>query len=167
MAATTRVTLQPVNFNGTALAATASAFGAYSVAGADAAGTGTGWATAWPGTMSGVQFVNNGSMILVWWTGATTTPAYHLIGQKAGGQVEPFATYTTTIPATGVGWLGPWSIQQFTQTDGAQFATGNGGAAPGGQINATAPSGVGYCCIDFNVTTTLAVRLYQLIPAIP
>ena len=167
MAATTRVTMQPVNFNGSALAATAATFGAYSVAGVDAAGTGTGWATAWPGTMSGVQFVNTGSMILVWWTGATTTPAYHLIGQKAGGQVEPFGTYTTTIPATGVGWLGPWSVQQYTQTDGAQFATGNGGAAPGGQINASTPSGVGYCCIDFNVTTTLAVRLYQLIPAIP
>jgi hypothetical protein len=167
MAATTRVTMQPVSLNAAAFPATASTFGAYSVAGVDAAGTGTGWATAWPGTQSGVQFQNNGTLILVWWTGATTTPAYHLIGQKAGGQVQPFGTYTTTIPATGVGWLGPWSVQQFTQQDGAQFATGNGGAAPGGQINATTPSGVGYCCIDFNVTTTLAVRLYQLTPQIP
>lgn len=167
MAPTSRVTMSPVNFNATAIAATASVFGAYSVAGVDAAGTGTGWATAWPGTQAGVQFINNGNMILVCWTGATPTPAYALIGQKAGGQVQPFATNTTTVAASGVGWLGPWSVQQFAQTDGAQFSTGNGGAAPGGQINASNPSGVGYCCIDFNVTTTLAVRLYQLIPAIP
>lgn len=167
MAPTSRVTMQPVNFNATATPATASVFGAYSTPGVDAAGAGNAFGTAWPGAQAGVQFVNNGSLILVWWTGATTTPAYHLIGQKAGGLVQPFATITTTIPASGVGWLGPWSPQQFTQTDGAQFSTGNGGAAPGGLISASVPSGVGYTCIDFNVTTTLAVRLYQLIPALP
>jgi hypothetical protein len=170
MAPTSRVTMQPVNFNAGALGtAMATIPGAYSTPGVDAAGTGgTSFATAWPGTSAGVQFQNSGSMILMVWSGTTAgVIAYNLIGQKAGGQVEPYTTYSSTVAASSVGWLGPWSVGQFTQQDGAQFATGNGGAAPGGQINASTPSGVGMTCIDFNTTTTLAVRLYQLIPAIP
>jgi hypothetical protein len=140
--------------------------------GIDAAGSGTAFATTWAsGPFNGVEFVNNGSMFLVVLNATASVHAYHLIGQKAGGQVQPYTTYTTNVPnATGVpGWLGPWSVQQFAQSDGAQFAAGSGtgGAAPGGLISASSPSGVGYCCIDFDVTTTLAVRLYQLIPALP
>jgi hypothetical protein len=167
----TRCPISPVNLNSSALAAAMATFPISTpTVGIDAAGTGgTAFATAWSTTYAGVQFVNNGSMFLYVYCGATTTSAYHLIGQKAGGQVQPYTTYTTTIGASSAGWLGPWSVQQYTQTDGAQFASGSGdgGASPGGLISAATPSGVGYTCIDFLNTTTLSVRLYQLIPAIP
>lgn len=163
----TRSVIQPVNLNASALAAAMATFPSAPSAGIDAAGSGTAFATPWAG-FGGVEFINNGNMILWVYNGVTASvSAYHLVGQKAAGQVLPYTTYTTTIGTSVSGWLGPWSVQQFTQTDGAQFATGSGGASPGGAINASTPSGVGYCCIDFNTTTTLAVRLYQLIPATP
>jgi hypothetical protein len=160
----TRCTISPVTMNAAALAATMATFPVTTpTVGIDAAGTGgTAFATPWSTTYAGVQFINNGSMWLYVYNGASASVAYHLIGQKAGGQPEPFATISTTIPASGPGWLGPWSIQQYTQTDGSQFT-----GAPGGLISASTPSGVGYTCIDFTVLTTLSVRLYQLIPAIP
>lgn len=167
----TRCPIAAVSLNASALAATMATFPVTTpTVGIDAAGTGgTAFATAWSTTYAGVQFVNNGYMFLYVYNGATASAAYHLIGQKAGGQVQLYTTYTTTIPASGPGWLGPWPIQQYTQTDGAQFASGSGdgGASPGGLISAATPSGVGYTCIDFLNTTTLSVRLYQLIPAIP
>lgn len=167
MTATARCLIQPVSLNASALAATISQFPT-SGTGIDAAGTGTGFATAFSTTYNGVEFINNGFMFLLVLNATASCHAYHLIGQKAGGQVQPYTTYTTALQSTGgPGWLGPWSSQQFTQQDGAQFATGNGGAAPGGLISASSPSGVGYVCIDFDTTTTLAVRLYQLTPVTP
>lgn len=163
--AANRCQILPYNFNAAAFPSAASTFGAYSAAGIDAGGTGTGFATTWAsgGPYSGVEFINNGNMILLWWCGTTGGTAYHLIGQKGGGgQVIPYTQLATTYAATSVGWLGPWSVQGFTQQDGSQFS-----AAPGGQVNASTPSGVGMVCIDFSLTTYLQVRLMQLVPAIP
>jgi hypothetical protein len=165
-----RCPIQPVTLNAQALAATMSTFPiAGATVGIDAAGTGgTAFATTWgTGPYAGVEFVNNGSMFLYVYNGATASVAYHLIGQKAAGQAELYSTLSTTIPATSGGWIGPWSVQQFTQTDASQFLTLPGGVSPGGQIGLSTPSGVGYTCIDFLPTTTLSVRLYQLVPAIP
>ena len=164
----TRCTILPVSINAGALASTMNAFPT-SGTGIDAAGTGTGFATTFAsGPYSGVQFTNNGFMFLVVLNATASVNAYHLIGQKAGNQVQPYTTYTTSVPnASGVpGWLGPWSVQQFQQQDASQFNGGNGGTSPGGVIGQTAVTG-DMVCIDFNTTTTLAVRLYQLVPALP
>lgn len=169
-----RATMVPVNLNASALSTNGGIFPTAPSGGIDAAGAGgstfgTTWAS---GPYGGVQFINNGNMFLWYYNpAAEAITGYALVGQKAGNQVQPYTTYSYTIPATAqYGWLGPWSVQQFTQTDGAQFATGigNGGSAPGGEINASTPSGVGYTCVDFTGTlTNFALRLYQLIPAIP
>jgi hypothetical protein len=152
-----RVTITPVTLSnlssGTILAGSA--------VGCDATGTGTGFAS-WAslGSPLGVQFQNNGTQFLVVTNGATVTAADILIGRKAGAGVLPaFGTETVAIAASPALplWLGPWSVQDFTQQDSTQY-----GSAPGGAIGA---SGVGMTCVDFTNTTTLTVRLYQLIPA--
>ena len=153
--ATSRVTMTPVSINQFALSTPPSAIGAVAPGtGIDAAGAnGALFATAWPGAAAGSQFL--------WgYNGATACSAYVLIGQKAGGQVEPYTTYTIVLPTTGYFWIGPVSPSQYTQQDASQFVsgTGNGGIAPGGQILTT---GVGFTCIDFSATGTVAVRLYQ------
>jgi hypothetical protein len=126
--------------------------------GIDAAGTNTAFGTVWPGALAGVNYLNNGTQWLWGYNGATACTAYILIGQKAGGLVEPYTAYSITLPTSGYFFLGPFSPQQFNQQDASQFAGGAGGVAPGGQI---LQSGVGYTCIDFSATTTVAVRLYQ------
>ncbi len=136
-------------------------------AGCDTAGSNTAF-TAWaslPAPSSlGVQYVNNGSQFLWYYNGATATTAYVLIGAKSGGLVQVYTQYTIVLGTSAYGFLGPFSPAQFSQQDSSQFAGGAGGTAPGGAVGA---SGVGFTCIDFLNTTTLAVRLYQMIPQVP
>jgi hypothetical protein len=154
-----RVTLSPVVIN----SLSSGSILAGSAVGCDATGTGTGFAT-WAslGSPGGVQYVNSGYQFLVVSNGATATAADILVGRKAGGGLEPaYSAEQVTIPASTTLplWLGPYSVQDFTQADSSQYS-----GAPGGAIGV---SGVGMTCIDFTNTTTLTVRLYQLIPALP
>jgi len=156
--ATSRITMTPVSQNTYAFAGN-QAIGAVAPAtGVDGVGSNTAFATAWPGALAGVSYLNNGSQWLWGYNGATPCSAYILIGQKAAGLVEPYTAYTIALPTSGYFFLGPFSPQQYNQTDNSQFAGGAGGTAPGGVIGAS----VGYTCVDFSATTTVAVRLYQL-----
>ena len=158
-----RQTMTPVSMNQFALTGGGTQpIGAVApTAGCDAAGSNTAF-TAWgslsPTSPFGIQYVNNGSQWLWYYNGATPTSAYILIGQKAGGLVEPYTQYTVVLGATSYGFLGPFSPAQFNQQDSSQFLSGAGGVSPGGAILA---AGLGMTCIDFLNTTTLAVRLYQ------
>lgn len=131
--------------------------------GLDAAGTGgTAFAASWGTPLSsggGVQFQNNGLTWLWYYNGSTACTASSLIGQKVQGDVFPYTQDQATLVTSGSGWLGPWSPQKYNQTDSSQFS-----GAPGGVIGT---SGVGLTCVDFSNTTSLSVRLMQLIPAIP
>jgi hypothetical protein len=170
MPATSRVLMSPVSINAAALSGAASSFGAVAPsAGIDAAAAGgTTFGTAWPGILAGVNYVGNGSQFLWGYNGANACTAYVLIGQKAGGQVQPYTTYAITLPTSGYFIIPPLSPLQYTQQDASQFVTGvgNGGIAPGGQI---LTSGVGTICVDFSATTTstVALRLYQLTTVTP
>jgi hypothetical protein len=155
-----RQTIQPVSLN--ALALSGGTFPSAPSAGIDAAGTGgSSFATAWAG-INGVQFTNNGHIWLWYYNGADACTAYALVGQKAAGQVLPYATYSYTLNTSGYGWLGPWDAAQFNQEDSTQFAGGSGGSSPGGVIGTAA---IGMMCVDFSVTTTLAIRAYQMLDA--
>lgn len=158
-----RVTISPYTINAQAL----SGLGIFQGTGpgCDATATGTAFAT-WSslGSPLGVQYVNNGTQFLLVTNGATATAANVLVGRKGGGGFLPAfnqAATTITIPASTTMPIpiGPFSVQDFTQADASQYS-----GAPGGVIGTT---GVGMTCIDFTNTTTLAVRLYQLIPAVP
>jgi hypothetical protein len=158
-----RVTIQPYTVNAQALSGLSIFQG--SGPGCDATATGTAFAT-WSslGSPLGVQFVNNGTQFLMVTNGATATAANVLVGRKGGGGFLPAynqTATTVTIPSSTTMPIpiGPFSVQDFTQQDATQYGT-----APGGAIGTT---GVGYVCVDFTNTTTLAVRLYQLIPALP
>jgi hypothetical protein len=72
--------------------------------------------------------------------------------------VQVYTQYSVTIAGTSYFTIPPLSPAQFNQQDSSQFAGGAGGTAPGGAIGA---GGVGFTCIDFINTTTVAVRLYQ------
>jgi len=155
-----RITIQPVTLGNLSTGNIMQG----SAVGCDATGTGTGFAS-WTslGSPLGVQYLNNGNQFLVVSNGATASAADILVGRKAGGGLLPaFNAETVTIPASTTLpiWLGPYSVQDFTQVD----ATAYTGTAPGGAIGA---NGVGFTCIDFLNTTTLTVRLYQIIPALP
>jgi hypothetical protein len=155
-----RITISPVNLT----SLSTGSFLAGSAVGCDATGTGTAFAS-WSslGSPLGVQYINNGYQFLVVTNGATATAADILVGRKAGGGLLPvFNAETVTIGAslTLPIWLGPYSVQDFTQQDASQYSSG----APGGVIGTT---GTGMTCVDFTNTTTLTVRLYQLIPALP
>jgi hypothetical protein len=153
-----RVTIAPVNLN-----ASATTPGLWLVAGSYGYDTGSpgGTLTAWSG-VNGVQFANTGNMVLAYAVGATLSTAEVLVGRKAGAGLLPANTAVSiTLAATTTGWIGPFSVQDYTQTDGTQYSSSVGGIISG------PPSGVGLTCIDFTSTTTLSVRLYQLIPALP
>ena len=156
-----RTTIVPVSMNQFSLAATPGAFASTPATGIDAAGTNTAFGTAWGGAATGVQFANNGMVWLWVYNGVTACTAYALVGQKSEGQVPLFSTFSYTLPTSGYCWLGPWD-PSFNQQDQNQFAAGSGGASPGGAIGA---AGQGLMCVDFTVTTTVAVRAYQLVPA--
>lgn len=159
--ATSRVSMTPVSMNQFAFSG-AQPIGAVAPAtGVDAAGSNTAFATAWPGTLAGIQYLNNGTQWLWGYNGVTACNAFILIGQKSGGLVQVYTQYTVALPTSGYFFLGPYSPSQFNQQDGSQFAGGAGGAAPGGVIGAGA---IGLTCIDFSATTTVAVRLYQITP---
>lgn len=168
--ATSRVLMTPVVIsNFPAAGSSPGVIGAVAPsAGIDAAGSNTAFATSWPGILAGVNYVSNGTQFLWGYNGANACTAYVLIGQKAGNQVQVYTTYTLTLPTTGYFVIPPLSPAQYTQQDSSQFVagTGNGGAAPGGQILTT---GVGTVCVDFSATTasTVALRLYQLTPVLP
>ena len=154
-----RITISPVNLT----SLSTGSFLAGSAVGCDATGTGTAFAS-WSslGSPLGVQWINNGYSFLVVSNGATATAANILIGRKGGaGTLAAYATESVTIAASTTlpVWLGPYSVQDMTQQDSSQY-----GSAPGGAIGTT---GVGKVCVDFTNTTTLTVRLYQLIPALP
>jgi hypothetical protein len=164
-----RVAMTPVSMNQFAFTGTnAVSIGAVApAAGIDAAGTGgTTFGTAWPGISSGVTYLNNGTQWLWGYNGANACTAYILVGQKAAGQAEIYTAYSAVLPVSGYFYLGPFSPQQFNQTDASQFAGGAGGVSPGGVIGQAA---VGYTCVDFLATTlsTVALRLYQLNPVQP
>jgi hypothetical protein len=155
----TRCTILPVNLNANAAGGV---FPLAPAAGIDAAGAGgAAFGTTWAsGPYQGVQFANNGQMILWIYNGATAGGASEvLIGGKVAGQVFPHTTLQYTITATNYHQLGPWSPQDFNQQDAAAHAASLGGAIGAG--------GVGMTCVDFTTITTIAVRLYQLIPVKP
>jgi hypothetical protein len=155
-----RITISPVNLT----SLSTGSFLAGSAVGCDATGTGTAFAS-WSslGSPLGVQWINNGYSFLVVTNGATATAADILVGRKSGGGLLPVFNAETVIigasPTLPI-WLGPYSVQDFTQQDASQYS----GTAPGGVIGTT---GTGMTCVDFSNTTTLTVRLYQLIPALP
>jgi hypothetical protein len=155
-----RITISPVNLT----SLSTGSFLAGSAVGCDATGTGTAFAS-WSslGSPLGVQWINNGYSFLVVTNGATATAADILVGRKSGGGLLPVFNAETVIigasPTLPI-WLGPYSVQDFTQQDASQYS----GTAPGGVIGTT---GTGMTCVDFTNTTTLTVRLYQLIPALP
>ena len=158
-----RVTIQPYSINAQALAGLGIFQG--SGPGCDATATGTAFAS-WSslGSPLGIQYVNNGTQFLLVTNGATATAANVLVGRKGGGGFLPAysQTATTITIAASVTMpipIGPFSVQDYAQEDSAQYS-----GAPGGAVGTT---GVGKVCIDFTNTTTLAVRLYQLIPALP
>lgn len=161
MATGPRVTLLPVNLNQTPNGNTwlTSASPGYDT------GSPGGSQTAWSTTL-GVRFVNNGQMVLAYACGATLAGATQvLVGNvtNAGGaQVLPATTISYSIAANSSGWLGPWSPQTFNQEQAANVTYT-------GAINTQALTSAEQGCvvIDFTTTTTLAVRLYQLIPQIP
>lgn len=157
-----RVTCTPYNFNQGASGAT---FPVSPSAGVDAAGAGgSTFATAWSGN-SGVQFINNGYMLVYYVCGATPTTAYVLIGEPVGGQVPLYSTISYSITANTSGWLGPWSPQAYNQQSATNYqASFPGGASIGGVIGTAA---VGMTCIDFTATTTLSARVMQLVPVLP
>jgi len=152
-----RTTIVPVNLN--SYLASGGTFPATPSTGIDAVGAGNAFAAAWAGAATGVQFANSGSAWIWYYNGATPCNAYFLVGQSAGGDYVAYTTETVALNTSGYGWLGPWSPQKYNQRDTSQF-----GSAPGGAIGTT---GSGLCCVDFSATGTLAVRLYQTIPAIP
>lgn len=156
-----RLSIVPVSMNQFSLAATPGAFATTPATGVDAAGSNSAFATAWSGAASGLQFQNNGLVWLWIYNGVTACTAYALVGQKAEGQVLPYTTYSYTLPTSGYCWLGPWD-PTFNQQDQNQFNGGSGGASPGGLIGA---GGQGLMCVDFSVTTTVAARAYQIVPA--
>lgn len=151
-----RVTLLPVNLGASAL--TPGVWVASGTAGYDTGSPG-GTITAW-GSTNGIQYVNNGLIIVGYANGASSCVADILIGRKGGAGLLPaFGAQTLTIAASSVGWFGPFSVADYTQTDSSQYS-----GAPAGAVGTT---GVGKVCIDFATTTTLTVRLYQLVPALP
>jgi hypothetical protein len=160
--------VQPVNLNAAGLN-TPGTFPTAPAAGIDAAGTGgTSFATAWTG-VQGIQFYNNGLCFVWFYCGATPAGVVQILqGRKTEGQLPPPATFGGSIAATTYGWLPPLSPQDFNQQDATAF---NGSGGPGGAVaalgGAIGVSGVGFTCIDFTTVTTLAVRVYQLIPVTP
>lgn len=161
MAAGPRVTLLPVNMNSTPNGAL---WPLTSAVGYDTGSPGGSY-TAWGSTL-GVRFVNNGMMVLAFACGATLAgTAQVLVGDalNAGGaQVLPATTISFSIAATSAGWLGPFSPALYNQQQPANVTYS-------GAINTTALGAAEQGCvvIDFTTTTTLAVRLLQLIPQIP
>lgn len=158
-----RVAVLPVNFNA---GSAGSAFPVAPAAGVDAVGAGgSAFATAWPGTISGVMIPNNGQVLLYYICGATAAGVTQvLVGETVGntGQVLPATTYEYTIAANSSGWLGPWSPATFNQQAPASVTYS-------GLINVTAltAGAQGSVVVDFTTTTTLSVRAYQLIPVQP
>jgi len=115
-----RLTLTPTNFPGTG--------------GSTLPASGTSLATASPG----VQFVNNGSMVLLVYVGASGAGN---ATQNFGRQIEsetPAPVVVALSNSTNY-WLGPWSPKDFTAIDGT-----------------------GMTYIDFSVVTGNSVTLYQL-----
>lgn len=165
--AATRQTMTPVSMNQFAFTGNTAIGAVAPAAGCDSGGTNTSF-TAWaslpaPNSL-GIQYLNNGSQWLWGYNGATGSTAYVLIGAKAGGLVQVYTQYSIVLPTTGYFFLGPFSPANFNQQDSSQFAGGAGGTAPGGVIGAAA---VGFTCIDFLNTTTVAVRLYQTTTVTP
>jgi len=151
-----RVTLLPVNLNASALTP-----GVWLGSGTPGYDTGSpgGSITAWS-TNNGIQYINNGNIIIGYANGASSCVVDVLVGRKGGAGLLPaFSTQTFTIAATSAGWFGPYSVLDYAQTDSSQYS-----GAPAGVVGT---AGVGKVCIDFATTTTLAIRLYQLIPALP
>lgn len=152
-----RVTIQPIPLN----IPIGGALGAFIPAGSVGYDTGSpgGSFTAWGGAQ-GIQFQNNGLVFVALVNGASASVAQLLVGQKDAGVNLLAATFQTTIAASSPpSWLPPLSPQTFNQPDASAFS-----GQPAGAIGV---SGQGLTCIDFTVTTTLGVRLYQLIPVTP
>lgn len=167
--AATRQTMTPVNMNQFAFTGGgAQPVGAVApAAGCDYLGGNTlftAWASLPNASSLGVQYINNGSQWLWYYNGVTASTAYVLIGAKAGGLVQVYTQYSIVLGASSYGFLGPFSPAQFNQQDSSQFAGGAGGTAPGGAIGTT---GIGFTCIDFLNTTTVACRLYQTTSVTP
>ena len=161
MATGPRVTLLPVNMNSTPNGALWPLTSAVGYDTGSPGGSYTGW-----GSTLGVRFVNNGMMVLAWASGVTAPGVTQvLVGNTlnvGGAQVLPATVISYSIPASSAGWLGPWSPQNFNQEQPANVTYS-------GAINTQALGTAEQNCvvIDFTTTTTLAVRLLQLVPQIP
>jgi hypothetical protein len=163
-----RVAVIPAPFNTGSVVSVFPLYATVGTAGVDAVGAGgVAFATAWPGTISGVQIPNqgNGAVWLYYTAGATAPGVYQvLVGELVGGtgQVLPATTETGTIAASTSGWLGPWSPATYNQMAPTV-------AAPASPINATALTAAAQFCVvaDFTVTTNLCVRAYQFVTVTP
>jgi hypothetical protein len=154
----TRVTCLPIPFNSNPLS---NAFPLASTPGYDAGSPSA--ITAW-GAIQGIRIPNNGQVMLYWASGATLPGITQvLVGDPIGntGLFAPAASEQVTLPASGSGWLGPWSPATYNiQQVGITWA---------GAINSqvTVAADVGCVLIDFTTITTLVVRAYTLIPVQP
>lgn len=163
-----RQLVQPVSINAVGLTSLGS-FPTAPAAGIDAAGTGgTAFATAWTG-VQGIMFQNTGMQFVWFYCGVTAAGLVQILqGREVQGQLPPPATFGGSIGASSYGWLPPLSPQDFNQRDSSAYG---GGTAPGGATaalgGAIGTAGVGLTCIDFTTTTTLSVRVYQLVPVSP
>lgn len=154
MATGARVTLQPIPLSGGAGGSTWITSG---TAGYD---TGTGTVTAWSGQLGVMIPMTAKNVILAYACGATAAGITQvLVGQPVGstGQVLPATTEQYTIALNTSGWLGPWDVATYAQTNPT-------GVTYSGAINITALTSAAQGCvvIDFTTTTTLALRAYGL-----
>lgn len=92
-------------------------------------------------TFQGVQFVNNGLMMLAVYNGTGS----QTITQNIGGKIQGLSPTVSAVSLTAsTNYLfGPWSARDYTQLDGSGFQR-----------------------IDFGGTVAnISVTLYQLVPA--
>jgi hypothetical protein len=169
--AATRQVMTPVSMNQFASTGTTAIGAVAPTAGCDYAGTNSAF-TAWgslPAPSSlGIQYLNNGTQWLWGYNGATASTAYILIGQETGGVAQLYTQETVVLPVSGYFYLGPFSPAVYNQPNASQFAAAtSGGGTSGAPGGAVGTGGVGFTCIDFLNTTTVAVRLYQLTPQVP
>lgn len=149
-----RVTLAPIPLS---LGAAGSTWVTATTPGYD---TGTGTVTAWSGQLGVMIPLTARNVILAYACGATLAGTVQvLVGQPVGvtGQVLPATTVTYTIAANTSGWLGPWDVATYAQSNPT-------GVTYTGGINTQALTAAAQGCIviDFTTTTTLALRAYGL-----
>lgn len=154
MATGARVTLNPIPLSLTNTGAT------WLTSGSAGYDTGTGTVTSWSGQLGVMIPLTAKNVILAYACGATLGGVTQvLVGQTVGstGLVLPATTEQYTIAASSSGWLGPWDVATYAQSNPT-------GVTYSGAINVAALTSAAQGCvvIDFTTTTTLALRAYGL-----